>query len=79
MAADKILKHRADVFSLLVTLAETDRFPLPETIRRDMIAFRDNFAADTGIWEETREQADIPEELSMNDLIVQLGQVFEIG
>lgn len=47
---DDVKKHRYDVFRLYLALAPADRFPLPKTLRDDLVQFLDILPPDSPDW-----------------------------
>ncbi len=46
-----IRKHRNDVFALAQTIAPDDRYPLPDELKGDLVAFLETLPADSADWQ----------------------------
>ena len=71
-------KHRNDVFSLSRSLAQTDRFALPNPVQADLRAFLESFPPDSPDWPAIHQAVGRPELPDPSMILARLSANFDI-
>jgi hypothetical protein len=76
--SNDIKKHRNDVFSLSRSLAQTDRFALPNPVQADLRAFLERFPPDSPDWPAIHQAVGKPELPDPSTILARLSANFDI-